>query len=65
MGQNKDIRKRIESHKLMIAGHEAKIRDEISKTRPDQGRIELWHKQIANAQAQIEKLGRRLHRHKR
>jgi hypothetical protein len=49
----------------MIATHEAKIRAEQAKPYPNEARIELWRKQIANAQAQIEKLERRLQRRRR
>jgi hypothetical protein len=65
MGQNKDIRKRIESHKQMIANHEEKILEESAQLKPRQWLIELWQKQIANAQNQIANLERRLRQAKR
>jgi ubiquinone biosynthesis protein UbiJ len=65
MGIARDIRKRIEGHQRIIATHEAKIRTEQAKPYPNEARIELWRKQIANAQAQIEKLERRLQRRRR
>jgi len=65
MGITKDIRKKIEGHRAMIAEHEAKIEEERKKPHPDERLIRLWEKQIANARAQIEKLERRLRRRRK
>lgn len=65
MGITRDIRKKIEAHRRMIAEHEAKIQTELQKPHPDEGLIELWEKQIANARAQIKRLERRLKRRRK
>lgn len=65
MGISKDYRKRMESHRETIAIHEAKIRAERAKPYPKENLIVLWRKHIANAQARIEKLERRLERRRR
>ena len=62
MGERQKILKKIEGHRQHIMEHERKIEEEMAKPRPNEKRIALWHKQIANAQRQIEKLERRLKR---
>lgn len=62
MGERQKILKKIEGHRKHITEHERKIEKEMAKPRPNEKRIALWRKQIANAQRRIEKLERRLKR---
>lgn len=62
MGRRQKIKKKIEGHRRHIAEHQRKIDEERAKTNPNDNLIELWRKQIANAERQIEKLQRRMER---
>jgi len=62
MGHRKKIRKMIRGHQRHIEAHKRKIAREASKSRPDKNLIEVWKKQIANAERQVSKLERRLER---
>ncbi len=60
MGERQKILRKIAGHRRHIEAHQRKIEEELMKQRPNENRIELWRKQITNAQRQIEKLERRL-----
>lgn len=62
MGRRQKIKKKIDGHRRHIDEHRRKIDEERAKPNPNENLIELWRKQIANAERQIEKLQRRMER---
>jgi len=62
LGRNKDIRKRIAGYYEAIAAHEAKIKSELAKDEPNEGRIAYWQREVAGLNATVARLKRRLKR---
>jgi len=62
MGRNKDLRKKISAYAEIIAGHEAKIRVELSKADSDESLIGHWEREIEIWKATVARLARRLKR---
>ncbi|PZA06994.1 MULTISPECIES: hypothetical protein [unclassified Meiothermus] len=58
-GENKKLRKQIESLEAVIAEHEAKIAREQAKPQPDVTLIRKWQKDIERARLNIRKREKR------
>jgi len=44
MGRNRQIRKKIEGHRRMVAEHRAKIEQELDSLNPREGLIAYWQR---------------------
>lgn len=62
MGNNKRLRRKIESLKNQIKQHEDKIKRERIKNFADEGMIKHWEVEIASFKKGIEKIMRRLNK---
>lgn len=62
MGENKEIRRKLEGQYRALQEHLEKIAKEKIKARPNLQLIEAWEKTIRNIRSRIDKLERRLKR---
>ncbi|HEV2418933.1 MAG TPA: hypothetical protein VGX94_14145 [Terriglobia bacterium] len=60
MGKNKKLRKKRKGYIAQRTSHDAKLKDELLKSRPDQGLVEFWQKEISKFDREIEKVEHRL-----
>ena len=65
MGENKRLRKQIDSLTKQVDEHHLKIADELRKPQPNKAYIEGWKKEIQEWQTQIDKKEERLARKRR
>jgi len=63
MGRNKEIRKKIDGHQLMVREHRAKVEEERRRSNPDYGLIANWERRIRIVEMEILRLEERLRRH--
>jgi len=63
MGRNKEIRKKIEGHKRMLAEHRAKIQRELAAAEPRGELISYWERRIRDVEERILRLEERLQKH--
>jgi len=60
VGQNKQLRMRLEGLGRQIREHQTKIGKELARDAPDEGRIAAWQREIEVWKRQTERLSRRL-----
>ncbi len=60
MGENKQLRKRLQGLTDQILIHQEKIIEELRKPQPDQGLIRHWEKEVQTWQSKIQQLKKRL-----
>ncbi len=60
MGENKEIRRKLEGQYEALQEHLEKIAKERARPRPSLQLLKTWEKTIRNIRARIEKLERRL-----
>jgi hypothetical protein len=63
MGRNRQIRKKIEGHRRMIAEHRGKIRQELDSSNPREGLIAYWQRRIRQVEQEILHLEQKLRKH--
>jgi len=60
MGKRKKLFLKIEDKRRFIAGHQAKIDDELRKPNPDEGLVAHWRSEIGGARRSVASYRRRL-----